>query len=52
MNQRTIRNAEPCDCNFIIRVVNDWWDGRLVADMLPLFCFVRKQTVSPRKINK
>ncbi|MDL1897674.1 DUF3565 domain-containing protein [Anaerolineae bacterium CFX7] len=34
-----IRNAEPRDFYFVANVINDWWGGRNLRDMLPkLFC--------------
>lgn len=35
-----IRHAEPADHGSIIAVVNDWWGGRAMADMLPRLFFV------------
>lgn len=40
-----LRHLEPSDYAFIISVVNDWWDGRNMVDMLPkLFCVHFRQT--------
>jgi GNAT superfamily N-acetyltransferase len=36
----TIRHAEPGDYAPIIAVVNDWWSGRRMAEMLPRLFFV------------
>jgi hypothetical protein len=36
----TIRHLEPADYDPIIRVLNDWWGGRQMADMLPRLFFV------------
>lgn len=35
----TIRNAEPSDHARVIAVVDDWWGGRAMADMLPRLFF-------------
>ena len=35
-----IRHPEPKDYDRIIAVVNDWWGGRLMSDMLPKLFFV------------
>jgi ribosomal protein S18 acetylase RimI-like enzyme len=35
-----IRNAEPADYQPIICVLNDWWGGRNVRDMLPKLFFI------------
>ena len=40
MENIRIRNAEPSDYPPIISVINEWWGGRNMADMLPkLFSF-------------
>ncbi len=36
----TIRNAEPADYSRAIGVVDAWWGGRRMADMLPRLFFV------------
>lgn len=36
----TIRHAEPSDYQPIIEVLNEWWGGRQMADMLPKLFFV------------
>ena len=35
MENICIRNAEPSDYLPIISVINAWWGGRNMADMLP-----------------
>jgi ribosomal protein S18 acetylase RimI-like enzyme len=35
----TIRPAEPADYDRVIRVVDEWWGGRQMADMLPRLFF-------------
>lgn len=35
-----IRNAEPTDYQRVISVLNEWWGGRHMADMLPKLFFV------------
>jgi GNAT superfamily N-acetyltransferase len=42
----TIRHAEPEDYDSIISVVNDWWGGRKMADMLPRLFFVHFRDTS------
>ncbi|HSD21980.1 MAG TPA: GNAT family N-acetyltransferase [Anaeromyxobacter sp.] len=42
----TIRHLEPEDYDPIIRVVNDWWGGRRMADMLPRLFFVHFRPTS------
>jgi GNAT superfamily N-acetyltransferase len=42
----TIRHAEPEDHAPIIRVVDAWWGGRHMADMLPKFFFVHFRPTS------
>ena len=45
MQHVRIRNAEPSDYVPIISVVNDWWDGRNMRNMLPkLFLVHFRQT--------
>ena len=46
MNELLIRNAEPADYQQIIKVVNDWWGGRRMSDMLPKLFFVHFQSTS------
>src|SRR4030095_9875304 len=41
-----IRNAEPSDYQAIISVVNDWWGGRNMRDMLPKLFFVHFRQTS------
>ncbi|MBI3897710.1 MAG: GNAT family N-acetyltransferase [Gammaproteobacteria bacterium] len=41
-----IRNAEPTDYSFLISVVNDWWGGRHMADMLPKLFLVHFRPTS------
>jgi GNAT superfamily N-acetyltransferase len=42
----TIRHLEPGDYAPIIRVLNDWWGGRRMADMLPRLFFVHFRPTS------
>jgi predicted GNAT superfamily acetyltransferase len=35
-----IRHAEPSDYQPVIAVVNDWWGGRSMSDMLPKLFFI------------
>jgi len=46
MNELLIRNAEPYDYQVIIKVVNEWWGGRRMSDMLPKLFFVHFQSTS------
>jgi len=46
MDDFTIRHAEPCDYQPIISVLNDWWDGRIMSDMLPKLFFVHFRETS------
>jgi len=46
MENSCIRNAEPSDCGPIISVINDWWGGRNMADMLPKLFFVHFRQTS------
>lgn len=46
MNEPHIRHAESSDYQPIISVVNDWWGGRQMADMLPKLFFVHFQNTS------
>ncbi|MBC7809596.1 MAG: GNAT family N-acetyltransferase [Burkholderiales bacterium] len=42
----TIRHAEPSDYAPIIDVLNDWWGGRSMSDMLPKLFFVHFRDTS------
>lgn len=42
----TIRQLEPADYDPIIRVVDGWWGGRRMADMLPRLFFVHFRPTS------
>ena len=46
MNDITIRHAEPSDYQPIISVLNDWWGGRNMSDMLPKLFFVHFRETS------
>lgn len=46
MNELLIRHAEPSDYQPIISVINEWWGGRRMADMLPKLFFVHFQPTS------
>jgi ribosomal protein S18 acetylase RimI-like enzyme len=46
MNELLIRNAEPSDYKVIIKVVDEWWGGRRMSDMLPKLFFVHFQSTS------
>ncbi|MCX5837494.1 MAG: GNAT family N-acetyltransferase [Deltaproteobacteria bacterium] len=46
MNELLIRHAEPSDYQPIITVLNDWWGGRRMSDMLPKLFFVHFQPTS------
>lgn len=41
-----IRQIEPADYAVIIPVMNDWWSGRAVRDMLPKLFFVHFRDTS------
>ena len=41
-----IRQAEPGDYGFVIRVIDDWWGGREVAAMLQKLFFVHFRDTS------
>ena len=41
-----IRHLEPSDFPYIISVINDWWGGRRMADMLPKLFFVHFRQTS------
>ena len=40
MNEPHIRHIEPSDYPPIIKVINNWWGGRQMSDMLPNLFFV------------
>lgn len=46
MNELLIRHARPSDYEPIIAVVDEWWDGRPMASMLPKLFFVHFQPTS------
>ena len=46
MKDIQIRNIGPSDYPSIISIVNDWWGGRNMADMLPKLFFVHFQQTS------
>jgi GNAT superfamily N-acetyltransferase len=46
MNPIRIRHAEPADYEPIISVINDWWGGRNMCDMLPRLFFVHFRQTS------
>ena len=46
MENICIRNAEPSDYLPIISVINAWWGGRNMADMLPKLFFVHFRQTS------
>lgn len=41
-----LRNAEPRDFYFVTSVINDWWGGRQMRDMLPKLFFVHFRETS------
>jgi GNAT superfamily N-acetyltransferase len=41
-----IRNSKPEDYSKVITVVNNWWDGRSMVDMLPKLFFVHFRDTS------
>jgi GNAT superfamily N-acetyltransferase len=41
-----IRHAEPSDYQPIISVINDWWGGRNMSDMLPKLFFIHFRETS------
>lgn len=41
-----IRHAEPSDYQPVIAVVNDWWGGRSMSDMLPKLFFIHFRETS------
>ncbi len=42
----TIRHAEPRDFYFVTTVINDWWEGRNMRDMLPKLFFTHFRDTS------
>lgn len=46
MQEVLIRYAEPSDYQPIISIVNEWWSGRQMADMLPKLFFVHFRPTS------
>jgi len=46
MDDLTIRNIEPTDYQPVISVLNDWWGGRNMSDMLPKLFFVHFRETS------
>src|SRR5919202_4430977 len=42
----TIRNAEPSDHARVAAVIDDWWGGRAMRDMLPRLFFVHFRETS------
>jgi predicted N-acetyltransferase YhbS len=46
MNGMLIRHVEPSDYPPIIAVVDEWWGGRRMADMLPKLFFVHFRPTS------
>jgi ribosomal protein S18 acetylase RimI-like enzyme len=42
----TIRHAEPADHARVVAVVDDWWGGRRMRDMLPRLFFVHFRETS------
>ena len=42
----TLRHVQPSDYAPIIQVLNDWWGGRLMSDMLPKLFFVHFRETS------
>lgn len=46
MDDLTIRTVEPTDYQPIISVLNDWWGGRNMSDMLPKLFFVHFRETS------
>ena len=41
-----IRHAEPADYDAVIAVLDDWWDGRQMHDMLPRLFFMHFRETS------
>jgi len=46
INEFIIRHAEPSDYRTVINVLNDWWGGRSMANMLPKLFFVHFRSTS------
>jgi len=46
MDDLTVRNVEPADYQPVISVLNDWWGGRNMSDMLPKLFFVHFRDTS------
>jgi ribosomal protein S18 acetylase RimI-like enzyme len=46
VNETLVRHAKPSDYKAIIDVVDNWWGGRRMADMLPKLFFVHFQPTS------
>ncbi len=46
MNELIIRHAEPADYPSIIAVIDAWWGGRRMADMLPKLFFIHFRPTS------
>ncbi len=46
MTQPLIRHAEPSDYRPVIAVVDEWWGGRRMANMLPKLFFVHFRNTS------
>ncbi|MCT0207576.1 GNAT family N-acetyltransferase [Synechococcus sp. CS-1332] len=46
MNEVVIRHVEPDDYQPIISVVDEWWGGRPMAEMLPKLFFVHFRSTS------
>jgi ribosomal protein S18 acetylase RimI-like enzyme len=46
MDDLIIRHIEPSDYQPIISVLNDWWGGRNMSDMLPKLFFVHFRNTS------
>ena len=46
MTQVLVRNAESTDYQPVIAVIDDWWGGRHMADMLPKLFFVHFRPTS------
>ncbi len=46
MDDITVRSAEAFDYHPIITVLNDWWGGRMMSDMLPKLFFIHFRDTS------
>ena len=46
MDDLTVRHIEPSDYQPVISVLNDWWGGRNMSDMLPKLFFVHFRETS------